>query len=204
MRVWWLLAAAAALAPQGCGGVGEPEGPGRPLAIDAAGLRAADVPDGPVTGELRGRRFVARDVRLHVVEVPGREQVDLIVSDRPLDACGVPGQPPHDRSRRVWLRAEGRTRLEAGELRIEPGRRGPVSAHYEVFEGGRWLGSGTAAALLVTDEASGGALRGRLHACFDDGAASCVRGRFVAAPCRSAIDLNMLGERFTGAEAEGP
>jgi hypothetical protein len=194
---------AVALALAGCGGQGDATAPRQPLTIDAAALRAADIPDGPVSGSLRGRRFVARDIRLHVVEVPGHERVDLIVSDQPIETCGVPGQPPTDRSRRVWLRAEGRTRLDAGELRIEPTRRGEVTAHYEVFEGGRWRGFGTAAVLLAVEEASANALRGRLQACFDDGAASCVRGQVVATPCHSAIDLNMLGERFTKAESEG-
>jgi len=194
---------AATLALASCGGSSETGAPRRPLSVDAAGLRAADIPDHAVTGELRGRPFSARDVRLHVVEVPGRERVDLIVSDEPIAHCGVPGQPAIDRSRRIWFRAEGRTRFEPGELRIDPARGGTVSAHYEVFEGGRWMGSGTAAALLVVNEIGGGAMTGRLAACFDDGASSCVRGRIVAAPCRSAIDLNMLGERFTGAEVEG-
>ena len=196
----WVLAAAALIC-SACEEPEEPPSPGEPLTVSSEDLNVTEIPNQAVTGTIRGREFAAQDACVHTIEVPGQEQVDIVLAESKIAFCGVPGQPIGDRSSRVWIRARGIKQFEKGVLRIDPDDE-HVSAHYEVFEGEQWRGAAAKATLLVVDSSGQGALIGRLHVCFDDGFASCVKGKVLARPCHSSIDIDMLGERFSKIDVE--
>lgn len=185
-----VAAATLLLAAAACGGC-EPakaRSDGEPFTVQAKDLRQSEIPNRRVEGELRGERFHMREAVYRVERMPRRRRLDLWLSDRPFDKCGVPMTTD---SRKVWLRFEGRTELEPGARRVDPDDgEPPFSMHYEVPADPEWIGVQGGAALLLVDQVDEDTIAGRLNACFDDGQGSCVRGRFRAQKCAGELDVD--------------
>lgn len=171
---------------------------------DVAELSLEDAPE-TLGGTIDGEPFEVRDARVRVVRYAGREHVDLLLSDRPIERCGLPMERPETL---VWLRFEGEEALARGRyaaggdetlgdaLAAQLGEAAvdrTVTVHWErpigeghtrdVHAGGRGVG------LVQLEPFSPTRVRGRLHVCFADARGpQCVRGRFDASPCLSRID----------------
>lgn len=163
--------------------------PLRPLP-DASEVSLERAGDGGLSGSIAGEAFTAVDVRMRVVEGAGRARVDLLLSDRPIERCGL----PIVRSERlVWLRLAGRTSLEVETLARTEAEQ-PFELHYEVPAGDGLRTEHRGLATLAIDRVAPDRIEGRLRACFADAEGSCVGGRFVARPCLSRIDGRMARE----------
>jgi hypothetical protein len=152
---------------------------------DARAVALDDVGDGAVTGELAGEAFEATDVRFRVIPRDGRERVDLLFSDRPIERCGL---PIAREERLVWLRFPGRTALEVGP------EDDSFSAHYEVPGEDELRAVHRSVAAIAIDAVERHSIRGRMRACFADTERSCVGGTFVARPCWSRVDGRAIRE----------
>jgi len=145
-----------------------------------------------VQGRVRSAPFVARDARYLVDRRPGREHIDILLSDaKAQEACGPlsPAEPP-----RIWLRYAAAGPLPASELTISPGAPSAWEVHYQLRSEGRWVSSREAAAIgKVVLADAGRTLTGALSVCFADGLQSCVSGSFVAIDCPSEIDKPVRG-----------
>ncbi len=205
------LATITASSTLGAGCAAELEPPPLP---DATSLSLTDIgAEAPVAGTVDGEAFTALDARFRVVRYSGRERVDLLLSDRAIERCGLPFDRPETL---VWLRFAGEGALAPGRYTTTPRDDGeaegsspeatgavrPLSVHWErpVGEGldHTIRASGRGVALVEIETASGTAVRGTLHVCFspeggsgggssDGPSPSCVRGRFDARPCWSRI-----------------
>jgi hypothetical protein len=169
------------------------EGAQPPLAAKALEVRAEDlsehaIPRRRVEGVLRGSPFRVEEARFRVERMPGRERVDLLLSDKPFVRCGVPVATT---ARKVWLRFQGKVRVEPGVMRVGPADTAPpFTMHYEARASRKWRGEQGGAALLALHRSDAEAMHGRLHACFDDGRGSCVKGWFRARPCTGELDVD--------------
>ena len=152
--------------------------------------RLDETEEGPVTGDLAGRPWRLVDARFDLVARPGRERVDLLLWDEPIERCGLPIQRS---GTAIWLRFPGRTRLEPGEYALES-ERGPFEVHYEVPTEEGFVESHRGVATVRVDEVEPRGVRGRLQVCFADTDRSCVGGTFDASPCWSRIDGRTLRE----------
>jgi len=150
------------------------------------------IPGSAVQGTIRGRAFEARDARLLVDARPGYEQVEIALSAASSSTpCGRLDDPA---APRIWLRRKGAEPVAMGEVRLSQGTEQGWEVHYQLEQGGTWVGNGDAAAILRLRPADGGAgLVGELAACFADGMHSCVAGRFAALRCPLSIDLPLRG-----------
>lgn len=153
---------------------------------------AGAIPDGPVTGTLRGHKFVLGDARYVADHRRGYTRVDIALSSGAAGAACGEIKPP--RAPRVWLRLERSDKVETQNIRLAPEARGPWSVHYQVIEDDGWTGSGEAAA-IVSLRAPGpeGKVSGSIAVCFADDAGSCVSGSFDAEPCPPSIDAPVRG-----------
>lgn len=177
-RVLLALAAAACAEPV----------PDAPMpALDAVRLEGADL-SRPIAGELGGRAFRARDVRFRVVRGERRERVDLLVSDRRIERCGLPLARPETL---LWLRAPGRAALEPGELSSEDGA---VEPHWERPGEDGIDGVHRGVARVAIEAVDAQRIEGVLRVCFADAEGSCAGGRFRARPCASRVDGRALRE----------
>jgi len=158
-----------------------------PLAEKAASHTLEQIPERPVSGTLEGAAFRSVDARVRQVTMRGRERVDVLLSDIPIERCGL---PLGTGGRRVWLRLPGKPTLDGSPLRVEVGQASPLSTHYELRKRGAWLGHEGGAALLSLRAAGFGKYQGVLWTCFDDPHKSCVSGRFTASECRSELDVD--------------
>lgn len=167
----------------------------------AAQLDPDAIADRPPTGTLGETPFRFREARWKIDRRPGRERLEIWLSEEELPRCGLPG---HDLGRRLWFRIPRVTELRPGTWRVDPGqRRAPMSIHYELQEGHRWIGRAGGAAVLRIDAVGElGEIQGRTHVCFDDGWPSCVQGRFRAMPCVSRVDGNAIRELPVRGRAE--
>lgn len=187
------------------------------VALDRAG-------EGTIEGTLDGAPFVAGDVRVRIVTRAGRERVDLLVADRPIERCGLPIAREETL---VWARFPGATELAPGtfERLAEPApASGAHGATDDAEDEGAAAGDGVEATgdgappstfevhyerptadglravhrglgrIEITRRLEDGRLEGRLRICFADAGHSCVGGSFVAAPCLSRIDGRALRE----------
>jgi len=157
------------------------------LVEKAATHTLAQIPAQAVGGKLRGAPFSGSDARVRVVTMPGRERVDLLLSDIPIPRCGL---PLATRGRRVWVRLPGQPKLDGSPLRAELGETKLLSTHYEALVDGQWLGHEGGAVLLSLRATGFGKYGGALWTCFDDAQESCVSGRFNASECRSELDVD--------------
>jgi len=161
-----------------------------PLAERAAAREPAAIEGERVTGKLRGEGFDARHAYVRVVEMEGRERVDVLFSEQPIQHCGIPMARPE---RRVWLRIPGKPAFDGSALRVEanaePGG-AALTTHYELPTPEGILAHGGGAALLTLADDGFRRYRGALWTCFDDGQGSCVSGRFEAVACRSELDVD--------------
>jgi hypothetical protein len=160
--------------------------------VDPPAATPGAIPDAPVSGTIRGARFVLRDARYVVDRRAGHEHTDIALSSGSAESsCGLI-KPPGSTS--VWLRLEKPGSVETQDLRLEPGKPGPWTVHYQVREGELWAGSAEAAAVIAL-HAPGpdGKLSGGLAVCFADEPKSCVSGSFDAEPCPPTIDAPVRG-----------
>ncbi len=157
------------------------------LAARAADKQLEDIPTTAVSGTVAGRAFHAADVRVRIITMPGRERVDVLLSETAIKRCGL---PLATEDRRVWLRWPGKPVLDGTAVRSELGAKGPLSAHYELIVDKQWMGHGGGAALLSLQDAGFGKYKGALWVCFDDAQRSCVAGSFEARACRSELDVD--------------
>lgn len=187
----WLALCAGVLGFAACGESAPVSGPPA-TRLDAMSLDA--IPTSPVAGTLAGEEFSVVEARYRVESLPGRERVDLLLSDTPLRRCGL---PIVREGRMIWLRFDGVTALPAGEVRLSADSQDPAfSVHYERqgADQRRYTGREGGDALLSLGEAELGHLPGKLFACFGDGQGSCVKGSFVATPCFSRVDGRAIRE----------
>lgn len=186
----WLLLAAC-----------EPSSPSLPDNASPRHQTTAEIPSGPIRGELRGKGFEVGSARFVVHRQIGRERIDISLSedteDRPCAHVGSAQRPS------VWLRFRG-TKLPApGEHRLAVGENTPAfEVHYQQRVDGAWLGSGRAGALLVIHDAERTALSGELSVCFADGFESCVAGAFQARWCEDHTAPDVRDLRRLGAGTE--
>lgn len=183
-RAWLLLTAMFCTWGVACG---EDEAPRVALETTSGELDLEDIDDAPVSGTLQGGEFTAVDVRFRRETYEGRERVDVFFAEEAMEMCGIPRASA---GRRVWLRFAGTTELEVGEQRVDPPDTEPFAVHYEMEGQDGWEGFGGGAAVVALDAVGSRMLSGRLHVCFDDGAGSCVKGRFRAGPCVSALEVD--------------
>lgn len=180
-----------ALALCGCDGgsvTASVEAQPAPFTVRAADMDVDAIPDGPVAGELSGEAFELEEAVFRVETMERRERVDLWLADQRSPQCGVP--LPTD-ARKVWLRFDGITDLEPGLHRIEADEASPITLHYELpLQPAGWRAAAGGAALLVLDTVDEHTVAGRVRACFDDGAGSCVEGRFHAERCGGPLDVD--------------
>jgi hypothetical protein len=161
-----------------------------PLAERAATHQLDAIEGDRVHGSLRGQPFEATHAYVRVVTMQGRERVDLLLSERPIEHCGASMARP---GRRAWLRLPGTPRLDGRAMRVEAdadARKAPLTTHYELPSDRGILAHGGGAALLSLRDTGFGRYRGALWTCFDDGEGSCLTGRFEASACRSELDVD--------------
>jgi len=178
--------------------------PSVPLDVRSSDMRAADIPDEAVAGTLRGEAFEVVDVGFRPNRMVRRERFDLFLSDVEIDRCGLPLATG---GIRVWLRFPGTSNLEEGEFRIDPDTGEPAfSVSYEYLDDGQWRGVSGGAALVVVEALGRRSVRGRLHACFDDGLGSCVKGSFRARECIAELDVDdpVMGSGHESLESAPP
>jgi hypothetical protein len=183
LRLGWLLCLALAL----CGCNEPPISLHKALSVKAADRTLEQIPAHQVTGTVYGAPFQAADARVRVQTMPGRQRLDLLLSDIPIERCGL---PLASKGRRVWLRLPGTPKLDGSPLRAELGQTDLASTHYELLIGGQWLGHAGGAVLLGLRASGFGRYAGALWTCFDDDKRSCVTGRFEATACRSELDVD--------------
>ena len=150
------------------------------------------IPDGPVSGTLRGTAFTVRDARYIVDRRMGYAHTDILLSMGSADAhCGPIKQKD---ASKVWLRLAGAKAVERGQMKLDPAKPESWSVHYQVREGGQWVGNGDGAALVSIRSAGlDGRIAGDLAVCFRDGRKSCVKGTFDARFCPVSIDEPVRG-----------
>ncbi len=153
---------------------------------------AEAIPDAPLSGSLRGAKFVLRDARYVADHRAGYAHTDIaLAAGRAESPCGEikPAGSPS-----VWLRLERSDKVGSQDLRLEPGKPGPWSVHYQVHGDEGWIGSADGAA-IVSIRAAGpdGRISGALAVCFADDERSCVSGSFDAEPCPRGIDAPVRG-----------
>jgi hypothetical protein len=153
---------------------------------------AGAIPDAPVSGTLRGVKFVARDARYVPDRRQGFQHTDIKLSAGSAAAACGDVEPAGSPS--VWLRLEKSDTVGAQELRLDAASEGPWSVHYQVREGGAWTGSSEASAVVSLRAPAGdGTISGALAVCFADDRSSCVSGSFEAKPCPPSIDAPVRG-----------
>ena len=107
---WWSIAVLCAA----CGGeLAVPPLP-EPVEIRDGDQRAA--------GSIAGQLWQVGDARFRIVTRDGRQRVDLLFWDAPIERCGLPLERE---GTLVWVRFAGRTELPEGEYALEvrvPGR----------------------------------------------------------------------------------
>lgn len=157
---------------------------------EARMARIDDESDRPLEGEIAGAPWRLADARFDTVTRAGRERVDLLFWDHPVERCGLPVERP---GTAVWLRFPGRTELETGEHVLDA-ESGDYEAHYEVPTDDGFVEVHRGLATLRLDEVEARAIRGRARVCFADAARSCVEGTFEASPCWSRVDGRALRE----------
>jgi len=168
--------------------------PSGPPATRLAAMNVDTIPATPISGTLAGDDFTVVEARYRVETFPGRERVDLLLSDTPLRRCGL---PIVREGRIAWLRFGGVTSLPTGEARLSAdAEEAPFSIHYEhqSAEGRVYAGRDGGDALVSFGEPELGHIPGKLHICFGDGHESCVKGSFEATPCFSRIDGRTVRE----------
>ena len=167
------------------------EPPPAPLpSIESVPLEGIE--EGPVHGTVDGEPFRAADSRFVVVTREGRERVDLVFSDRPVERCGLPIEREDVR---VWVRFAGRGRLDPGTFALDGTEDdAELEVHYEHPDGPAIVGVHRGVARVEISEASRARVEGALHVCFADSSESCVEGTFEATPCLSRIDGRALRE----------
>jgi hypothetical protein len=176
----------------------------RPVARSTPAMRSsamdlAAIAPTAVAGSLRGSPFRVVEAWYRVERAPGRERVDLILSEGHVGR--LCGESVPELSRHVWVRFPRVTELAVGALRVDPPATTPISVHYEWADDGKWTGHGGGSAVVAVDEVAPGAIAGRAKICFDDPARSCVAGSFRARECRSELDLD--GPRSGVRQREG-
>jgi len=189
----WMLASVAGLLSLGLSACGAKPQASGPPATRLDGMSLADVP-GTVSGSLSGSDFTVVEARYRVETFPGRERVDLLLSDTPLRRCGL---PIVRQGRIAWLRFMGTTTLPTGEARLSTDDQSPAfSIHYEdEADGDRvYVGRDGGDALVSFGEPELGRVAGKVFACFGDGQGSCIKGSFVATPCFSRVDGRTVRE----------
>jgi len=150
------------------------------------------IPEAPVTGRIHGAPFAMRDARYVVDHRVGYAHTDVLLSTGTAESACAPVSPAQ--STTVWLRLEGPGTIETVNARVGPGKAGSWSVHYQVFEGGTWIGAGDGSALVSLHEPGpDGRLSGGLAVCFADDARSCVSGSFDAVRCLPRIDQPVRG-----------
>lgn len=175
---WWSIAVLCAA----CGGeLAVPPLP-EPVEIRDGDQRAA--------GSIAGQLWQVGDARFRIVTRDGRQRVDLLFWDAPIERCGLPLERE---GTLVWVRFAGRTELPEGEYRLES-ERGEFEVHYELpgEDGIREEHRGVAHVRVDASESR--SIRGRLSVCFADVERSCVEGSFDARPCESRIDGRAIRE----------
>lgn len=180
------------------------ETPRRPLNVGLMDLRGEAVPEGPVSGTIAGNPFRSKNAYYTISRRAGGQRIDLFFLEEEHEHCGLPGASSSLSGPTVWIRIPGRTSLAPGELTAELAGENTMQAHYEVQQEGHWtgVGIGRSVGLLSIATIQEDIVHGHLLVCFDDGVESCVRGRFRAGECRSEVDLNPAGERFSNSERE--
>ena len=153
---------------------------------DPLPLQAGDIEDQAVRGSIRGEDFAAEDVRFRIERMEGRERLDLIFAEHLMVQCGV---PLATEGRRLGVRFDGVTVLDAGELRIE-GEDPPFTVHYEVPAEWGFRGFEGGLARLRIETVTPLQIAGSLEISFADKSQSHVQGRFRATPCASELDVD--------------
>jgi hypothetical protein len=150
------------------------------------------IPDAPVSGRVHGAPFVLRDARYVEDRRPGYGHTDIVLSTGAAETTCAPVSPGTSTS--VWLRLEGAGRIQSANVRAGPGAATPWSVHYQVFDGGAWLGVGEGSALVTLHEPGpDGRIAGGIAVCFPDESKSCVSGSFDAVACPPRIDQAVRG-----------
>jgi len=181
-------AAVLALGLLACGHAEPLASPGKAAPVPTS---AESIPAGPPTGKLLGSEFVALGARYSVDRRLGYEKIDIVLSTEPAtQSCPeAPSTAPS-----VWLRRWGHPHLEPGASSISAETGGDWEAHYQVREGGRWVGVGVANGLVVIDRVLPDLkVEGQLAACFRDPEGSCVAGQFTATACPIRVDEPVRG-----------
>lgn len=157
---------------------------------DPAHARIDEAGEGPVQGRIAGEPWQLSDARFRVERREGRERVDLLLWDRPIERCGLSIERE---GTALWLRFLGRIELEPGEL-ARGADGGPFEVHYEVPHERGFTSVHRGVGEVRIDAVEERSVRGRLRVCFADPEQSCVGGTFDAAPCWSRIDGRTLRE----------
>ena len=186
-----LVALLASVALLACG---EPAPASGPPSTELSAMSVDAIPATPVSGTLAGKDFTVVEARYRVENFPGRERVDLLLSDTPLRRCGL---PIVREGRIAWLRFGGVTSLPTGEARLSADAEdAPFSIHYEdpSAEGRTYAGRDGGDAVVSLGEGELGRIPGKVFVCFGDGQGSCIKGSFVATPCFSRVDGRAIRE----------
>jgi hypothetical protein len=157
---------------------------------DVDDLTLDDLPD-RVEGTLAGESFDAADAYFRVFHAGGGMRVDLVFAEETVDECGLP--LPRE-GRRVFVRFDDQGSLTEGETIVDRDDASNVSVHYERSIDGRWVGVGDGVARIALDDVERSRVRGRFHACFDDGDESCVAGELEARRCASRLNGDLPRE----------
>jgi hypothetical protein len=190
----WILVCVGGLLGLGLVGCGSKPQASGPPATHLDGMSLDAIPATPVSGTLAGEDFTVVEARYRVETFPGRERVDLLLSDKPMRRCGLPIVRD---GRIAFLRFNGVTTLPSGEARLSVDDQAPsFSIHYEGRpEGDRvYSGRDGGDALVSFGAPELGRVPGKLFACFGDGHDSCIKGSFVATPCFSRVDGRAIRE----------
>jgi hypothetical protein len=150
------------------------------------------IPDAPVVGTIRGAPFVLRDARFIVDRRLGYAHTDIKLSSAKAESpCGPIAQGT---ATSVWLRLDGPDTIVSQDMKLEPGKPGLWSVHYQSWDGDQWAGVGEAAALVTIHEPTpDGRVTGAIAVCFSDEGKSCVSGSFDAQSCPASIDEPVRG-----------
>jgi hypothetical protein len=150
------------------------------------------IPDAPLSGTVRGAKFVMKDARYVADRRTGYQHVDVKLSSGAAEAACGELKPAGATS--IWLRLEGTDAVATQELFLAPGQASPWSVHYQARENDTWTGSSEASVVAAIRASAGdGVVSGSLAACFADDAQSCVSGSFDALPCPPVIDAPVRG-----------
>jgi hypothetical protein len=164
--------------------------PAKPL--EPPVLTPESIPEAPVSGRIHGEPFAMREARYIVDRRVAYAHTDILLSSGTAESACAPVAPAQSTS--LWLRLDGPAKIETTTARVGPGKDGPWSVHYQVYDGAAWSGVGEGSALLSLHEPGpDGKLSGGIAVCFADDAKSCVSGSFDATSCPPTVDQPVRG-----------